>query len=149
MQGRLVEWNPINPLRFVASGSKLEYFDISTSSEGNRSAKVINVREIPQITSIQWYPHADFQDIMAYGCMNSVIGLVEWTDKLQVSGGRGNNVSSKDTIINPAAKIRKPVTGLSWNPMVANQLAASFEKQKGDFCGVVWDIHAGQEIVKL
>lgn len=150
MQGRLVEWNPSNPRRFAASGLKLEYFDISSRDDGNRQAKVIGVREISQITSIQWCPphFVGGQELMAYGCVNSVIGLVEWGgSQHQTAGVVASKV--KETIINPAAKIRKPVTGLSWNQFTPNQLAASFDKQKGDYCGVVWDVTTGQETAKL
>lgn len=135
-----MEWNHFDSSKFAACGSKLEYFEIYNDSSNKRNAKVINVREISQITCAQWYPRADRPHLMAYGCVNSVVGLLEWPHA---------DRPGSEKILNPAAKLRKPCSGLSWNLFTPNQLASSFEKQKGDYCTVVWDIGCGQEIVKL
>ena len=135
---RLVEWNRFFPSKFASSGSRLEYYEI-VSTSGFRQLKLLNVREVAQVNCIQWCPYPDNHSMIAYGCVNSVVGIFRW-DLFE---------KSIEKILNPVATVRKPCTGVSWNPLTKNQLAACFEKQRGDYCASVWDIETSQEIAKL
>ena len=75
--------------------------------------------------------------IVAYGCVNSVIGLVNWK-------------TNEDSIINPTpTNVRKPCTGISWSMSDKRLLAGCFDKQKDDWCAIIWDVDAKKELLKL
>lgn len=137
MQTRLVEWNNFESSRFAASGLKLECFDISEDRELHvRTCKSVATRDISQITCLQWSPSEDKKNLLAYGCLNSVVGVIDW-------------YTGKDITLNLPAKIRKPCTAVSWNLSNTSLIGGSFDKQKGDCCAVIWDINGMQEVDKL
>lgn len=142
MISKIVAWNNFDRSQFASvNGSKLDLYCITQAVDGSRRASVVGTRDNKRVdfTCAQWYPHEDKQRLMACGMNNSVVGLIDWASD-----------SNEIKEINPASAARRPCSGLSWNLLNKNYLAASFDKHQRDNSSVVvWDIETCKPTVKL
>ena len=71
---RNLEWNPYNCFQFAYSESKLQRFEIS-QNDNSRVIKSTNVREISQITCMQWFPSQEKELSKSSLCFISFINI--------------------------------------------------------------------------
>jgi hypothetical protein len=139
---KIVNWNTFDRSQFIAiNGSRLDLYSVSVGFDGSRRASVVGTRDNKKndFTAAQWYPHEDKPQLMAYGLNNSVVGLIDWSS---------DSKTMKE--LNPATVGRRPCSGISWNLLNRNHLAASFDKHQRDNSSVVvWDVETEKPVVKL
>lgn len=135
MDRRLIEWHPLIPNLFQVCSNKLELYEVFLSN-GDRNIRMVKNVEGHDITCMEFYPHqCDNSTFHAMTCFGDITGSVFLFDWMT---GKETNITVGKAGIRGVA-----CTGISWNKVNKNQLAAGFDKLRNEHSAVVIDIEYG------
>nr|CCA18830.1 conserved hypothetical protein [Albugo laibachii Nc14] len=120
---------------FVMKSSPANSSPVKTTQR-NRSFRLLKLNaQVNHVKCLEWYPVALKPMLIAAGLSAGKIVLNDF---------QGPQVQ---TLCEFSPKYARPCNSIAWNPLVPHQIVGGFDKVRGDFCTLVWDLHRNGDLM--
>lgn len=121
---------------FVTASSRVPTSSIVKTTQRNRAFRLLKLNaQVNHVKCLEWYPVSVKPVLIAAGLSGGKIVLNDF---------QGPQVQ---TLCELTPKYARPCNSIAWNPLITHQIAGGFDKVRGDFCTLVWDLHRNGDLM--